>query len=141
VTQSAPDFTLALLDGRTIQFQGLRGHVVVLNFWASWCGPCRLEAPVLEQVWREYQEDVVFLGVAHNDTVRQMEEFIARYGVTYPNGLDTRGHIVRPYGVSAFPETFVIDREGVVTAHHVGAIDDPDLLAPLIEEALKGSPP
>jgi len=136
----APDFTLPLLDGGEMCLKELHGQVVVLNFWASWCSPCRLEARVLEQVWKEYGGEVTFVGIAHNDVPQRARAFVQRHGVTYPNGLDARGEIARAYGLTGVPETFVIDREGLVHAHHVGAIIEADALVSMIEEALNASP-
>ena len=136
----APDFTLSLLDGGEIRLKELRGQVVVLNFWASWCGPCRLEAPVLEQMWKDYGGEVAFVGIAHNDVPQRARAFVQQYGVIYANGLDTRGVIARAYGLTGVPETFVIDREGLVHDHYVGAIIEAEALASMIEEALNASP-
>ena len=84
---SAPDFTLNTFEGETIRLSDLRGQVVVINIWASWCVPCRDEAPVLERLWREYRDrGVVFLGVDYADTEREARAFIAEFGLTYPNG-------------------------------------------------------
>ncbi|MGQ0602208.1 MAG: TlpA disulfide reductase family protein, partial [Anaerolineales bacterium] len=86
---AAPDFALTTFDGETLRLSDLRGQVVVINIWASWCVPCRDEAPVLERVWREYRDrDVVFLGVDYADTEREARAFIAEFGLTYPNGPD-----------------------------------------------------
>lgn len=140
VGEQAPDFTLSLLDGGEIRLRELRGQVVVLNFWASWCGPCRLEAPVLEQVWNAYRDKAAFVGIAHDDTQQRARAFVRHYGVTYPHGLDMGGDIARAYGLTGVPETFVIDREGVVRAHRLGTIIEAKVLAGMIEEALSPSP-
>jgi cytochrome c biogenesis protein CcmG/thiol:disulfide interchange protein DsbE len=136
----APDFSLALVDGGQTSLEELRGQVVVLNFWASWCGPCRLEAPVLERVWQDYDGEVAFVGIAHNDTLQRAQSFLERFGVTFPNAVDINGQTAGAYGVTALPETFVIDGEGVVRAHHLGAIVDAEALVSMIEEALSVVP-
>lgn len=141
VGERAPTFTLSLLDGGQISLKELRGQVVVLNFWASWCGPCRLEAPVLAQVWQDYRGDeVAFVGIAHNDVPQRAQDFVEGYGITFPNGLDVTGEIAQTYGLNAVPETFVIDGEGVVQAYHRGAIVKAGALVSMIEEALNASP-
>jgi len=136
----APDFTLTLMDGGQISLKDLRGQVVVLNFWASWCGPCRLEVPVLEQVWKDYGDEVAFVGIAHNDLPEQVRAFVERYGMTFPNGVDINGGIARAYGLTSVPQTFVIDEEGFVQAHQMGAIVQAEPLVSMIEGALNASP-
>lgn len=112
----APDFTLTLLDGSSVRLADLRGKVVVINFWASWCGPCRDEAPVLENVWNAYKDkDVVFLGVAYTDTEQGARQFLAEYNSTFPNGLDIGTKISELYNIQGVPETFIINRNGEVT--------------------------
>lgn len=121
--ETAPAFALDLLDGSQVALDDLRGQVVVLNFWASWCDPCRREAPDLQQVWEQYQEqDVVFLGVTFRDARGASEAFVERFGITYPNGIDERGRISQAYGVVAVPETFIIDREAKIAVVHVGEV-------------------
>jgi cytochrome c biogenesis protein CcmG/thiol:disulfide interchange protein DsbE len=121
--EPAPPFTLALLDGSQVALRDLRGQVVVLNFWASWCDPCRREAPELQQVWEQYQDrGVAFLGVTFQDARGASQAFIERFGLTYPNGVDERGRISQAYGVVAVPETFVIDRDGKIAFVHIGEV-------------------
>jgi cytochrome c biogenesis protein CcmG/thiol:disulfide interchange protein DsbE len=111
----APDFTLTTLDGAHLRLSDLRGRVVVINFWASWCGPCRQEAPALQSVWEQYQNrDVVIVGVAYTDTERNARAFIQEYEQTYPNGLDIGTKIYDLYNAQGVPETFIINRAGEV---------------------------
>lgn len=115
VSGPAPDFTLTTLDGGQIKLSALKGRVVVINFWASWCGPCRDEAPVLESVWQQYKDkDVVFVGVAYTDTENGAKAFLGEFNTTYPNGLDIGTKISELYNIEGVPETFIIDREGNV---------------------------
>lgn len=94
----APDFTLPLFEGGEIILSDLQGQVVVINFWASWCIPCRDEAPFLEQVWRKYRDQgVVFLGVDYLDTNKEAQAFLEEFGVTYPNGPDIGTKIAKQY--------------------------------------------
>lgn len=107
------DFELTLLDGESLRLSDLRGKVVVLNFWASWCPPCRAEMPDFQEIWEEMKEDdVVFLGVAVGDSESPARAFAETTGVTYPLGLDETGRISRDYQVTSLPTTFLIDREG-----------------------------
>ncbi len=119
----APDFSLTLFDGRTIRLSDFRGKVVFLNFWASWCPPCRAEARLLEQSWQRYKDQgVVFLGVDMQDTEEAARRFIQEFGITYLNGRDPKNRIAIDYGVYGIPETFFIDKEGRITYKHIGAL-------------------
>jgi cytochrome c biogenesis protein CcmG/thiol:disulfide interchange protein DsbE len=118
-----PSFTLVLLDGSEVSLAELRGQIVVLNFWASWCSPCRREAPALQSVWETYQDQgVVFVGVTYHDAEGASLAFIEEYGITYPNGVDEMGRISRDYGVTAVPETYVIDRAGRLAWSQIGEV-------------------
>jgi cytochrome c biogenesis protein CcmG/thiol:disulfide interchange protein DsbE len=120
----APQFTLERLDDEgELDIASLRGKAVVLNFWASWCAPCKEETPVLERVWRERRgRGVVVVGVDAKDFRSDARRFMRRYGVTYPVVFDGPGKTLSPYGVTGFPETFVLDREGRVVEAFVGAV-------------------
>jgi len=133
----APDFKLTLFNGEERSLAGLRGSVVVVNIWASWCGPCRIEAPTLERVWQNYKDKgVAFVGVAVSDTAEDARAFIHTFKLTYPNGLDADAAIARAYRVSAVPETVVISRDGRVAKLFVGPVDQAKLEA-LLEQLLR----
>ena len=126
----APDFELATFDGGTIRLSDLRGQVVVINFWASWCIPCREEAPILEATWRAYRErGVVFIGVNYVDTDREALAYIEELDLTYPNGPDLRTRIAQAYRIQGVPETFFVDRQGFLRGVHIGPITEEQLEA------------
>jgi cytochrome c biogenesis protein CcmG/thiol:disulfide interchange protein DsbE len=134
----APPFTLTLFDGRTLRLEDLRGRVVFLNFWASWCPPCRAEAPMLEAMWRELKDqDVVFLGVNTQDEAPRAQAFLDEFDITYPNGRDPGGRIAIDYGVWGLPEAFIVAPQGRITYKHIGTVG-PALLAAKIAEARRG---
>ena len=137
---AAPDFTLERLDrDGELQLASLRGKVVVLNTWASWCVPCKEEAPFLEQVWRSNRDrGVVVLGLDAKDFRADARRFADRYGLTFPLVYDGPGDAIDEYGVTGFPETFVIDREGRVVRAFVGAVNGEEERAEL-RTAIEGA--
>jgi len=138
IARQAPSFTLPLFGGGTITFDDLRGKVVFLNFWASWCPPCRAEAKTLEAAWQRYKDrEVVFLGIDIQDTEQDARAFLREFGITYLNARDESGKVAIEYGVWGIPETFFIDREGRITFKQVGALGWPIITAKL-DEALRG---
>jgi len=111
----APDFSLATFDGNIFNLADQRGKVVILNFWASWCIPCRDEAPILQSFWERYRyRDVVVVGVAYLDMEQRSRDFIEEFKITYPNGHDNHSQISDAYHITGVPETFVIDQNGEV---------------------------
>jgi cytochrome c biogenesis protein CcmG/thiol:disulfide interchange protein DsbE len=122
----APAFTLDRLDrdGR-LALADLKGKAVVVNFWASWCIPCRDEAPVLQKTYERYRDQgLVVLGVDVNDFRADARRFMKRYGLTYPVAYDGKGSTVGKWGVRGFPETFFVDRSGTLVGERIeGAVD------------------
>lgn len=133
----APDFTLTLFDGSQLTLSQLRGQVVVINFWASWCVPCRDEAPVLEQTWRRYRDrGVLFIGVDYLDTDKEALAFIEEFTITYPNGPDLGTRIAKDYRIAGVPETFFIAKDGRVADLQIGPLTE-DRLVNIIEMLLQ----
>ena len=135
----APDFVLTTYDGQRLQLSDFRGQVVLLNFWASWCPPCRVEAPVLQRAAERLDSaGLVVIGIDVWDDETQARAFLDEFGVTYPNVEDTTRSIPVEFGVTGLPETFVISRSGVLVSRWVGPINDEqlaNLVAPLLEGA------
>jgi cytochrome c biogenesis protein CcmG/thiol:disulfide interchange protein DsbE len=138
VGSTAPDFTLQLFDGYYNEFDDgqvtlsdLGGRVVVINFWASWCVECRVEARDLEETWQDYQDQgVVLIGVDYDDTEVAARAYLEEFGITYPNGLDGRGKITENrYHITGVPETFVVDRSGEIASVKIGPYQPGELRA------------
>jgi len=122
----APPFELSTFDGDTLTLEDLRGRPVVINFWASWCKECELEAADLESVWRDYEAaGVTMLGVDYTDTEAAARAYIDRFNLTYPNGPDAGGRISRAYRVTGVPETVVVDGQGRLVALTLAGAREP----------------
>jgi len=138
IAQPATPFTVTTFNGDKLTLNDLRGKAVFLNFWASWCLPCRAEARDLEAAWQKVKDkNMVFLGVALQDTDKNSLEFLKEFNVTYLNGKDESGKIGVDYGTWGIPESFFIDPQGRITYKHVGGIRAVLVIAKL-EEATKG---
>ena len=117
----APDFTLRSSNGPNLRLSEQRGQVVMVNFWATWCGPCREELPQLAKLHDKYRAaGLVLLGVNVDDDPRKAAELVTRLGLRFPVLLDTDKQVSRRYDMSAMPATFLIDRDGVVRSIHRG---------------------
>lgn len=125
--EMAPDFAVTTLDGTTVRLSELRGQVVVLNFWATWCGPCKLEAPFVAS-FAEANPDVVVLGLAEDDAPGLVRATMDRVGITFPVALADDA-LLRAYGVGIFPTTVVINPDGTVRMAHAGMLSRPQLWA------------
>lgn len=122
VGQRIPDFTLTTFDGQTIRTADLKGKVLVINFWASWCKPCEQEAADLEAAWRFYQArgDVVFLGVDYVDTEPEARSYLEKFEITYPNGPDLGTRISQAFRIRGVPETYIVDQNGILQFVQIG---------------------
>ena len=135
---TAPPFTRPRIDTNgTLSLASLRGKVVVMNFWASWCIPCKGEARILEAGWQAWSgKDVVFVGVNEQDLRGPARAFIKRYGITYPVITDD-GPMIGHYGVTGFPETFFVDKRGRVVPPHITGVVTKTSLNQAIRRALR----
>ena len=132
----APNFTLGRLDRPgSLQLSSLRGKVVVLNFWASWCHPCRQEAPALEAASRQFGDRAVVVGVDVRDESGAARSFLRKYGLSYPAVHDNRDVTWPKYGLTGLPETFFLDRRGRVVQHVISRVSAADIRAG-IQDAL-----
>lgn len=134
----APPFSLELLTGEAVKLEDLRGKVVLVDFWSSWCPPCVEEAPTLAQVYREYSgRGVEFLGIAIWDDEDVVRRHVARFRVPYLNAIDGQGTVAIDYGVRGIPEKFFLDREGKLVKKFVGPAPAEKLRA-ILDELLGG---
>ncbi len=130
--QLAPDFTLQFPDGTKTQLSDWQGQPVVLNFWATWCAPCREEMPEFVAAHERYQDDgLVIVGVNAQETASQAAGFMNNFNMTFPVALDTRGDVQQLYNVRGLPTTVFIDREGRIVERWAGLLS-----APALEELL-----
>ena len=122
VGKKAPSFVAPKVGGQLVSLENYKNKPLVLNFWASWCPPCRDETPGMERIWRKYEDQgVVILGINVQDGEKEAERYISEFGVTFSNALDLDGSITVDYGVTGLPVTFFIDNDSVVTGRWVGA--------------------
>ena len=122
-TGLAPDFTLSTFDGQSVKLSDMRGKVVVINFWASWCVPCRDEAAFLQKTWDAYKgRDVVFVGVDWVDPETDAKAYIKQYNITYLNGPDLGSAISPLYKIKGVPETYFVGRDGKLYGNSLGPI-------------------
>ena len=121
----APEFALPTVDGELLALSDLRGQPVVLNFWASWCGPCRAEMPELQRLHEQLgPAGVVVLGVNQQESIQQVTSYRQELGVDFPTVLDQRLGTSRAYAVNSLPTTFFIDREGIIRNMFIGPMTD-----------------
>ena len=128
IGQAAPEVVLTDLDGNTVQLSDLQGRPVIVNFWGSWCGDCVEEFPVLQQaLTRHRADDLVVLGIVVRDNSEAARAFMARMGATWTAAMDPGGMTAISFGISGAPESFFIDRDGVVRGRQIGRLTAGDL--------------
>lgn len=132
--QAAPDFDIEFFNGfewenkPVAYLSDMQGKVVVINFWASWCVECRLEADLIENSWRKYgDQDVVFLGVAYSDVEPNALAYLDEFDITYPNAPDLGTDISDMYEITGVPETFIVDKGGTIRHVQIGPLNEQTL--------------
>jgi len=132
VGQRAPDFELQTLDGVKVKLSDFRGKKVLVNFWATWCPPCRVEMPVMQKFYAEHKDkDVVILSVNATKTELNtmiVQSFVDHWGLTFPVVLDADGQVGKTYQIAAYPATYTVDEHGIIRKKHQGAMDEEMLL-------------
>jgi len=125
--QPAPDFTLTNLDGESLDTADLRGKNVLINFWATWCGPCRQEMPMLEAASEEHASELVVLAVNIGEEPWRIKQFMHDLGLNFEVLMDENNQVQDLFRVRAYPTTYLIDTQGVVRAQHVGLLSETQL--------------
>ncbi|MBT3313613.1 MAG: TlpA family protein disulfide reductase [Anaerolineae bacterium] len=136
----APDFTLETLEGESITLSDLRGKAVLLNFWATWCPPCRAEMPAFQQAYADYADQdfvIVAVNAIQQDNLAAINEFQAEFGLSFPIVLDNDANVSRAYQVRSLPTSFFIDKKGVISEVVIGGPIAEALIRSRIEELIK----
>jgi len=136
----APDFTLETLEGESITLSDLRGQVVLVNFWATWCPPCKAEMPAFEQAYQDYADQgfvLLAVNAIQQDSISAIEDFYAAYGLTFPIVLDTDSDVSRAYQVRSLPTSFFVGKDGVISEVVIGGPMAEALIRSRIEELIK----
>jgi peroxiredoxin len=139
----APDFSLVSLDGETITLSDLRGHPILINLWASWCGPCRLEMPAMERIYLEYKDKgfiILAINTTSQDSLPDVRVFIQEHKLTFPILLDQEQVSAELYQLQALPSSFFIDQEGIIQEVIIGGPMAEALLRTRVEKLLEEVP-
>jgi peroxiredoxin len=127
IGQKAPEFETVNLDGAEIALSDLEGKFVLLNFWATWCSPCRIEMPFLQAQHEQHRDDLAIVGVDFDEPPDLVAEFVEEYGLTFEIALDPGGFIQELYEIRGYPTSYFLDREGVIRSVHIGVMSQSQL--------------
>jgi cytochrome c biogenesis protein CcmG/thiol:disulfide interchange protein DsbE len=135
IGQDAPDFQLTTFDGQQFNPSDVSGKIIVVNFWASWCAPCKDEAALLENAWQRLSPrgDILFLGIDYVDTEPEAREFLQTNQISYPNGADKGTRIADAFRIAGVPETFIINPDGKIAFIKIGPFLSADELIQIID--------
>lgn len=123
----APDFRLLKLDDKPLSLNEKRGKIVVLNFWATWCGPCKVEMPFFESMQNRFAPDLEIWGVNFDEPRETVQQFVEELDLSFPILLDPGGEVQDLYRVRGYPTTYIVDREGKIRFHHIGLMTEEQL--------------
>jgi thiol-disulfide isomerase/thioredoxin len=134
----APDFALKSVDGKTVKLSDFKGKVVIIDFWATWCPPCRRGIPDLVDIQKEFKKQVVIIGISldRDKTIKDVPDFVKNYGINYPVVYGDDQVTIDYGGIRSIPTSFVIDKKGNVVDSHIGLVDK-DVFVKKIKELLK----
>lgn len=132
----APNFELKNISDEAVSFNEYRGKPVVLNFWATWCAPCRIEMPVIQNSFEFYEGELSVIAINNAESKEDVQAFVEEFGLTFDFLLDPEAEIQRLYQISGYPTTFIIDSDGVIRVRHIGLISDDQLDQYLTEVGL-----
>jgi cytochrome c biogenesis protein CcmG/thiol:disulfide interchange protein DsbE len=141
VGQVIPQIKMTTFDDQTVDTSTLKGKVILINFWASWCAPCESEAAALQETWENYQPggNVLFLGVDYVDTEPEARKILGKYGITYPNAPDLGTKISQMFRIRGVPETYIIDRDGKLANIQIGPFNSASEIKSIIDPLLQSS--
>jgi len=137
VSNVAPDFQLQNLDGQSISLSDFKGNPVLINFWATWCGPCAFEMPYIQEIYDERSgEGLIVLAINVGESASQVEQFMQSRNLSIPVLLDTERVVSRKYGIRAFPTTFFVDKDGIMQVKVIGAFPDKTAIESRLSEIM-----